>query len=160
MEILIDGSFFSAAFVSLGLILLFLEVFVPSGGVLGLLSLGSVALGVYGFFHHEKPFWGVSALFLSVVFVIVALRFGLRRVRFSGQLDAKTSISVDEEIFTLAGKEGVTLTPLRPAGMALIDGNRIDVVSAGNLIKKNRPVRVVDTSGNRVVVREINPSQE
>ena len=43
---------------------------------------------------------------------------------------------------------------MRPAGTAQIDGKRIDVVTMGKFIPKDRDVRVVDTSGNRVVVVE------
>jgi membrane-bound serine protease (ClpP class) len=160
MDVLISDPFFSAGFVSLGLILLLLEVFIPSGGVLGLLSLGSVALGIYGFFHQDRPGWGIGALVTALVFVALALRFGLRRVRFSTSMGPDTSTSVDEEIPSMENKEGVALSPLRPAGVALIDGRRVDVVATGQFIAKDRPVRVVNTSGNRVVVREINLSQE
>jgi membrane-bound serine protease (ClpP class) len=160
MEVLLDGSFFSAALVCLGLILLLLEVFIPSGGILGLLSFGCVALGVYGFFHQDRPVWGVGALLTSLVAVVLALRFGLRRVRFSTSMGPEISSSVDEEIPSVEGKEGVTLTPLRPAGMAQIDGRRVDVVATGSFIDRDKPIRVVNTSGNRVVVREILPNQE
>ncbi len=38
---------------------------------------------------------------------------------------------------------------------ARIDGKRVDVVATGKFIEKDRRVRVVETTGNRVVVREI-----
>ncbi len=66
-----------------------------------------------------------------------------------------TSTSVDMRIVDLVGKEGVTTMPLRPAGMAIIDGNKVDVVTMGDFIEKDIPVRVVDNSGNRVVVRQM-----
>ena len=53
------------------------------------------------------------------------------------------------------GQKGVALTPLRPAGTALIDGKRYDVVSDGGFITGNTSVEVVPTEGTRVVVREI-----
>ena len=46
------------------------------------------------------------------------------------------------------------MTPLRPAGMALINGKKVDVVSIGDFIEKDCAVEVVEISGNRVVVRE------
>jgi len=41
---------------------------------------------------------------------------------------------------------------LRPAGMALINGRRVDVVTEGAMIERDTPVRVVAVEGMRVVV--------
>ncbi|MEM5592240.1 NfeD family protein [Niallia circulans] len=52
-------------------------------------------------------------------------------------------------------KTGVTLTALRPAGVILIEDERIDVVSDGSFIDKGKKVKVVKAEGSRIVVREI-----
>lgn len=56
-----------------------------------------------------------------------------------------------------AGSRGEALTDLRPAGTALLDGRRVDVVSRGTFIASGATVRVVEVAGNRVVVREVSP---
>jgi membrane-bound serine protease (ClpP class) len=56
----------------------------------------------------------------------------------------------------LLGQEGRTLTPLRPAGTARIGDKRIDVVSLGDFIEKDEPVRVKEVHGSRIVVVRIN----
>jgi membrane-bound serine protease (ClpP class) len=48
---------------------------------------------------------------------------------------------------------GIALTPLRPAGIAELDGARVDVVSQGEYIAAGEPLEVVRTEGHRVVVR-------
>ena len=53
----------------------------------------------------------------------------------------------------LLGKSGVAKTALRPSGSALIEGERVDVVTEGNLIEAGTPLRVVAVEGLRVVVR-------
>jgi len=53
-----------------------------------------------------------------------------------------------------AGQRGVTLSSLRPAGMARFDGKRVDVVTEGELIDPQRPVQVIAVEGNRIVVKE------
>jgi membrane-bound serine protease (ClpP class) len=55
----------------------------------------------------------------------------------------------------LVGKEGVALTTLRPSGTALIDDERVDVVSDGGYIETNKPIRVVRIEGIRIIVKEI-----
>ena len=53
----------------------------------------------------------------------------------------------------LVGKTGTAFTQLRPAGTALIDGKRVDVVTEGQLVEKGTPVRVVGVEGMRIIVR-------
>ncbi|MEW6490840.1 MAG: NfeD family protein, partial [Thermodesulfobacteriota bacterium] len=58
------------------------------------------------------------------------------------------------------GRRGVSLSPLRPAGIAEFDGERVDVVSQGDLIEAGQPVEVVRVEGNRVVVRRLRSPNE
>jgi membrane-bound serine protease (ClpP class) len=51
------------------------------------------------------------------------------------------------------GDIGRTLTSLRPAGKAQINGRRVDVIAHGELIDPDNEVEVVEISGGRVVVR-------
>jgi membrane-bound serine protease (ClpP class) len=53
------------------------------------------------------------------------------------------------------GQHGETATPLRPAGIALIDGVRVDVVSEGEMIAAGVAIVVTRMEGNRIVVRNV-----
>ena len=156
MESLLDSEFVAVVFIAGGLGLGFLELFVPSGGILGVLAFLCCTFGVYGLFRQDHPWIATFSVAAIVIIGFFGLRYGLRRISFKGTLE--TSSSVDEDIVELVGKEGVACSELRPAGVAQIDGRRIDVVSAGAYIAAGTPVRVVDNSGNRVVVREIRPA--
>ncbi len=46
------------------------------------------------------------------------------------------------------------LLPLRPAGVIVIDHERIDAVSDGSYIDKGKQVEVIKVEGSRIVVRE------
>ncbi len=155
MDALINDTFLSGVFLFVGFTCMLLEVFVPSGGILGLLSLASTAFGVFGLFHqgHTTVAILVLAIFISSFWAM--FKFMMRRLNFAASLPPETSTSVDRRIADLVGREGVTTTPLRPSGMAVIDGRKVDVVTLGDYIDKDVPVRVVDNSGNRVVVRQI-----
>ena len=52
------------------------------------------------------------------------------------------------------GDRGLTESALRPAGQAQFDGGSVDVVSDGSFVEAGKTVRVIEISGNRVVVRE------
>jgi membrane-bound serine protease (ClpP class) len=53
----------------------------------------------------------------------------------------------------LAGKRGITATPLVPAGKVQFGDELIDCVSNGELVAKGTPVVIEEIAGNRVVVR-------
>ena len=60
----------------------------------------------------------------------------------------------------LIGRTGKTVTALRPSGIAVIDDERLDVVTEGNFVDPDCPVKVVKTEGSRIVVREYKQSEE
>jgi membrane-bound serine protease (ClpP class) len=45
------------------------------------------------------------------------------------------------------------VSPLRPAGIADLEGQRVDVVSDGEFIEVGASITVVRVDGNRIVVR-------
>jgi membrane-bound ClpP family serine protease len=58
----------------------------------------------------------------------------------------------EQALQALVGKVGVALSPLRPAGFARIDGQRIDVVTRGEMLDADCQLVVLEVAGNRVVV--------
>lgn len=58
----------------------------------------------------------------------------------------------------LEGAMGVTLSDLRPSGMAMINDERIEVYSAGNYIKQNSPIKVKRIDGVKIMVEEVGGS--
>jgi membrane-bound serine protease (ClpP class) len=55
----------------------------------------------------------------------------------------------------LLGKQGVTTTPLFPAGKARIGDAVVDVIADGDMIERGKEIEVVEIRGNRVLVREV-----
>lgn len=53
---------------------------------------------------------------------------------------------------SLLGRQGVALSDLRPAGVARIDGHRIDVITEGEWLAAGDPVTVITDEGYRRVV--------
>lgn len=58
------------------------------------------------------------------------------------------------------GQRGTTATQLRPSGGALFGDKRVDVITSGEFIDANTPIRVTSVSGNRIVVEADTPSTE
>ena len=59
------------------------------------------------------------------------------------------------DLRSLTGKEGITLTPLRPAGSAEIEGERQDVISQGIFIPAGTKIKVIRVEGGRVLVHPL-----
>lgn len=154
-----------------GLILLAIEVLVVPGfgiaGVLGILALvGSLVLSLVGpgfttTFVLAAAGRVVLALLVAVLASLVLLRFlprlpfGRRLVLWRGLSAAEGFAAAPESDMQWLGKTGKATSPLRPAGIADIDGRRVDVVSDGEHIDAGQAVRVTRVDGNRIVVRHI-----
>jgi membrane-bound serine protease (ClpP class) len=55
----------------------------------------------------------------------------------------------------LIGRQGRAVTPLRPSGIAEIDGRRLDVTTAGLFVPAGTMVEVVRVQGSRIEVRPL-----
>ncbi len=148
-----DGLFTVIGLLVLGYIMLLLEVFLP-GGVLGVLGLVSVGWGCFKAFSMGT-YWGSAALGASILVAFVVVKLFLRsRTAKNLVLDQQNPDwqAPDSGLVALVGKAGRTITPLRPAGLAEIDEQRMDVVADSEFIDAGVLVRVCEVEGNRVVV--------
>lgn len=125
----------------LGLVMLVLELFVPSFGILGLLGSVSLVAGVVrAAFSLEHAFFNLGIAFAAatVVIAIVAVVFKERGIwnRFilRDSLTKEQGFVPVLEKLSLIGASGVSITPLRPAGTALVGNERVDVVTEGSFI--------------------------
>lgn len=80
----------------------------------------------------------------------------------SDSLNTESGYVSNQNRYELIGKEGVTITPLRPSGTVSINDEYIDVVSEGNYLAKDVKVKVMKVEGSRVVVRKVKdlPTEE
>jgi len=152
MDTILDDWRISILLIGLGLLLIFLEVFVPSGGILGVLALGFSGFGVYALFQGGHPVLALAAVAGVVTTFILGFRLGRERLGFKAVLAHPPPSTEALLAATLVGKTGVAQTALRPAGVVLIEGRKIDVVSKGQFIEAGAQVRVVEYSENRVIV--------
>jgi membrane-bound serine protease (ClpP class) len=155
-----------------GIVLLLLEVFVVPGfgvtGVAGLIALlAGLTMSLFGAGAAARSIVNaVSRVAISSV-VAIAGSFALfrllpflpggRKLVLATAL-GRTESTEQPERPSLLGAVGNSLTALRPAGMAKIAGQRVDVVSEGEFIEAGQAVEVVREEGNRVVVKRLAPS--
>ncbi len=155
--------------VAAGLVLFALEIFViPGFGFAGILGIGALLAGLSMSLIGGGASWEfvglalgrvVISLLLALAASLLLLRF-LPRLPFGRQLILQTGLATDEGYaaaperdINWQGKYGKALSALRPAGIAEIDGERVDVVSDGEFIEPGEPIFVTRVDGNRIVVR-------
>ena len=153
---------------ALGLLLLLIEIFaLPGFGIAGALGLAGMGTGIIMAFGSVRT--GLIALTIALAASILAIILLWNRI-LKSRLFRKLILTHREEqalgyqgpkdLQFLVGRSGRTITPLRPAGTAVIDGERYDVVSEGGFVDPERLITVVRVEGTRVVVREVGEEQQ
>ncbi len=146
--------------VGIGLILL--EFFIP-GGIIGIVGFIAILASLF-LASGDVELMGKSifiAMLAAFLVAVILIKFFGKRFTAFDRLVLFDSTSTEKGYISnvnrveLIGKEGILLTALRPAGTALVDGERIDVVSEGSFINKGTAVKIVKVEGSRVVVRQL-----
>lgn len=141
-----------------GLLLLVAEVVFVSFGVIATAAAIALLSAIFVAFQQSVAFGATmvaveaiaSPIVLTLAFKLLPkTRFGKAMI-LSGPQSVGTA--EDPALRALVGKHGVTVSALRPAGFARIDGARVDVVTRGEMLDADCPVVVLDVAGNRVVV--------
>lgn len=149
-----------------GMALAVLEVFIPSGGILGFLAICSVLASIAVPFLEGHPLGGVVFLAAAVfgMPVVVALAFRWwpntpmgRKVLLDacdGQ-DVTPDSDRRRELKNLIGRVGRAKSKMLPSGAVSIDGRTVDGLSEGVPIELGQPVRVIKVQGTVLVVRPV-----
>lgn len=151
--------------IALGLLLFVVELFLPSGGLLFVLSVLALVTGVaMTFVYGEDASTGVFTLLALLILIpvlgSVALhywpktRIGKRFMLTGPEADATlASMPVNLELEQLRGRYGRALSPLRPAGMTDFDGRHVDTITEGLMVEPGQWVRCIDVRAGKVIVR-------
>ena len=157
-----DVNLISVILFGIGVIFFIIELFIV-GAVIGffgivLISLSLIMLGDNLFI---MLFNVIIAVILSIVEWVILVKLLNRKISFFEKVVLKDSTNAEagyrshDDRSHLVGKIARTSTDLRPAGIILINDERIDAVSDGSFILRNKDVKILEVEGTRVVVREI-----
>ncbi len=143
-----------------------LEIVIPSGGILGVLSVASVVAANVNLFLHstEAGMLGVMiTLVLIPVSVMVAFKvfphtpigraLTLHDAQPAGSVQYDKARDVDPQ--SLVGAEGQAETTLHPVGICLIGDRRLECLSDAGVIEAGTSVCVSAVRGIEVRVRPI-----
>jgi membrane-bound serine protease (ClpP class) len=163
-----DPLLWSIFLLTLALALVVLELFVPSGGVLGFLAAAAAVASIVVAFT-AGPRQGMIMLVVTTLLVPIVLVSAIRwwphtpigRLILIHRPENPDDVLPDTEEYRglkpLVGKLGVAKSKMLPSGSVTIDGKTHDAVSEGMPIEPGQTIRVVSVRTNRLVVR---PSSE
>lgn len=153
-----------------GLAMVFLEMFVPSAGVLGFLSAACIILSIVLAYYYYGLLIGTAFLSVGVILTPVAIALAVRWYPHTalGQLvmplpptpdEVRPLVEITGELRRLKGQIGKTITPLLPGGSVKIEGRVYNAFSESEPIDAGQLVLVVLVDGTRIVVRQVEQSQ-
>ncbi len=181
-------------FVALGLLglaiaLLLLELFVPSGGVLAVMTGVSAVGSIASMFAYDVNWGGIYLAVMcagSPIVVLLVVKLWSKtpianRMILKEDADGPRRHAADDErtadnpavgrsgvvatasarqLAALVGHEGTTLTTLRPVGFVRVDGLRLDAVAENGVIAVGVAVTVIDAIDGQLRVRECDAAQQ
>jgi membrane-bound serine protease (ClpP class) len=138
-----------------GVVLLVLETILP-GAVAGIIGFLCLAAGVA--VSYSELGLRAGNVVLAITTLVLVSGFAVWIKYFPNSWVGRLFISrrvvgnINAAQPELINQIGTALTPLRPSGTALINGQRVDVISEGMLIERGTPIKVIAVEGMRTVV--------
>ena len=165
-----DATLWCFILLLIGMALIFLEIFIPSGGLLSLMAAGAfIATLVVGF--SDSLVLGTVMLLVTTILVPLTIGIALKwwphtplgKLILIKRPDNEDDVLPDTEPYRkrkqLVGKRGVAKSPLLPSGDVNVEGKVYDAVSDGMAIESGQQIKVVAVRTQRLVVRPLSPKE-
>ncbi|MDU6765944.1 MAG: NfeD family protein [Gemella haemolysans] len=145
-----------------GMSLIGLEMFIP-GGIVGTVGIITV---IYAIIYINKSTYHI-AFILVISLILATIQFYVNRNVFHKRLMLLNRLVLNDSISTedgyvasesrleLIGKKLQAYTDLRPAGVAVLGNEKLDVVTDGDFIEKGNEIEIIRVEGMRIVVKKI-----
>jgi membrane-bound serine protease (ClpP class) len=164
----------------IGIALIAAEIFVvPGFGITGISGVICILLGIY-LALVKKPIpqfsWDYEMLNTAMVVFVVFIVAGMAGIMIIWKMSPESRIkklmvlseslrtedgyAASDNLASLVGQTGKSITHLRPAGRALINGEPFEVQSEGDFIEIDRALTVLRVAGNKVFVAETEKGEE
>lgn len=158
-----DPIYWSILLIGIGFVVVFLELFVPSAGTLGVLAGILLVSGIVVAFFHSLQ---AGAIVLLVTVMALPLLLALmvkvwphtpigRRI-ILGHMSAEEVMPNSEaysEIQSLVGQLGTAKTKMLPSGIIIVNDKKYDALSDGFAIEAGQPIKVSAVKGNHIIVQ-------
>ena len=149
--------------VLVGVALLVVEVFMPGFGIPGISAAVLLLAGIVMTWYEYGAKIGLAMAVAVLALMGIVISISLKSVKNGKLAESELMLngtvndggkSERERMQKMVGKEGKTLTALRPVGAAEFDTGKMNVQSDGEFIEKDTKVRVIRVSGTTVYVKK------
>lgn len=152
-----DYATLSLLLLACGILVVVIEMFIPSAGILGIVAAAFLLGGVVVAFLHSIVFGlGVLAgtsLAMPLMFWLLVKVWPMTPLGKAILMnDTIENVVPESKTESLVGQVGVAKTKMLPSGIVMIDGQQHDAVSEGFAISPGDTVKVVSARGNRVYI--------
>jgi membrane-bound serine protease (ClpP class) len=148
-------------FLAGGIFLIAIEITVVPGftyfGISGTIFL--VISIIFAFLNYSATV-ALGIMFGSIIIVIAFFiwffKKGINRgISLKGSENSKEGfLPFRQDYQQFIDKSGISHTPLRPAGIIIIDGEKLSALSQGDYIEAGESIRVLKVEGNKLIVRK------
>jgi membrane-bound ClpP family serine protease len=149
-----------------GLALVVLELFIPSGGILGVLAAAAFVASMFVAIRFGSSTSGATFVVAEIVGISAVIWLAIKwwphsaiGKKIAPELPTEKDVLPDSQhlqsLRQLVGKLGQTRCPMLPSGAIAVEGQIVNAISEGMAIEAGVAVRVIEVRGNRVVVRPI-----
>lgn len=155
-----DSLLFPIILQLVGVVVIIAEIILPSGGILSIAALGVFGYSLFIVFNEISMTIGFSFVAADLILIPVLVIVGLKLLARSPATLRKTLSrkegvsSQSSELESYVAGQGTAVTDLRPAGIAVINGKRVDVVTRGEYLEKDSAIIVTAVTGNQIIVRK------
>jgi membrane-bound serine protease (ClpP class) len=143
----------------LGILLILVEIFFTPGFIIGLVGSAIVVVGLvntyseYGYASGNITLIGVLVLLGTVI--VLAFKNGIwNRFAIADVIDGKAN-NIDKLTINV-GDVGETISAIRPAGSAIIGGQKMEVHTEGSLLLAKEAIVVTKILNNKIYVEKTN----
>lgn len=162
-----DAQALTFVFLLIGFCLLGAELFLPSGGAIGVMCLASFLASAY----FANRAWAVShplywRIYVSSMVVLIPVTlygmyylvtktsFGNRILLTAPSAEEVTPYQKEQErLEKLVGSHGTALNLMTPGGLVEVNGERLHAIGQNMVIESGTPIEIVGYKGTRVIVR-------
>lgn len=169
-----SNAIFAVLLLIVGLAILMAEVFIPSGGLLGVITFLSLVVSLIFAYRawggsHPAIFYAFCVLLLLLIPIVIGTGFSILPHTAVGKkviLEAPDTetltpyLAESRHLEQLVGEFGTALTMLNPGGLVRVLGERLHATSAGFAIESGDSVKVIEVRGNSIVVRPEMPEMK
>lgn len=146
----------------IGMLLLSIEAFIiPGFGFVGIGGVFFLVIAGYQAYTKLGFLEGTLVSLISVIVIALGIIFvpktkAVKRMILTQKENKENGfVASSDKLKELVGKTGTAESLLRPAGIANIENERVDVITDGEFIDKDKKIKVVNVEGNKIFVEEV-----